>query len=369
EVTAKKQQAGGIAGWQSMGLVKNCENTGSVLAADADHVGGISGISNGFIRNCSAKCLISGDSYVGGIAGSASIATDCRSMVQIENGAEKVGEVLGYIEANETEEEDPILGNYYLSVADDRGAVDGISYAGMAEPLERSVFLALEELPELFSTVEVRFVFEDGTDKTIALSPGAALDDAKIPEVPEKDGCIGEWEGLSETDLSSIVFNMTFEAIYTSKDTVIQSEDVRGNGQPLLLVQGTFAEEAAVETGAADAAPELSEDETLLEAWSVTLSGAEKVTGGRLQLPAEQDAEHLHIYLCTQDGTWMRTEFTVEGSYAVFDMTADTAEIALVQAEPDGMQWMILTGGAAAAVVLLVVAIVLCRKRRKKKSA
>ena len=44
-VTARKQNAGGITGWQAMGLVKNSTNTGKLDCDGADYVGGISGLS------------------------------------------------------------------------------------------------------------------------------------------------------------------------------------------------------------------------------------------------------------------------------------------------------------------------------------
>ena len=42
-VTGKKENAGGIVGWASMGLLRECLNTGAVEAEDADYVGGIAG--------------------------------------------------------------------------------------------------------------------------------------------------------------------------------------------------------------------------------------------------------------------------------------------------------------------------------------
>ena len=94
-VTARKQNAGGIVGWQPIGLVKNSLNTGSVEAEGADYVGGVSGISSGFIRKSYAKCEITGSSYVGGIEGSSTIVSNCCSMVLINEASEKAGAILG----------------------------------------------------------------------------------------------------------------------------------------------------------------------------------------------------------------------------------------------------------------------------------
>ena len=52
------------------------------------------GKSSGYVRQCSAKSDITGNAYVGGIAGEGLTVTDCRSMVQL-TGSEKTGAVLG----------------------------------------------------------------------------------------------------------------------------------------------------------------------------------------------------------------------------------------------------------------------------------
>ena len=54
-ISVGKQNAGGIVGFQSLGLVKKSLNTGKLDAENADFVGGISGLSLGYIRNSYAK--------------------------------------------------------------------------------------------------------------------------------------------------------------------------------------------------------------------------------------------------------------------------------------------------------------------------
>jgi len=54
-------------------------------------VGGVIGQSRGWLRDCSANCVVTGSARVGGIAGSAARSIDCRSMVIIEDAREKLG--------------------------------------------------------------------------------------------------------------------------------------------------------------------------------------------------------------------------------------------------------------------------------------
>ena len=186
-VTAKRQNVGGIVGWMALGLTKDCLSTGSIDAEDANYVGGVAGRSDGYIRRCSAKSAITGNAYVGGIAGEGLTVTDCRSMVQL-TGSEKTGAILGLkgehsgflkSESDDTDEteEDTVTGNYYLTVGSDIGAIDGVSYADSAQPLEHDDFVELEGLDPIFKVISVRFVYDDGMMHTVTLAPGEALSD------------------------------------------------------------------------------------------------------------------------------------------------------------------------------------------------
>lgn len=368
-VTGAKSNAGGIVGWQSMGLVSGCENTGLLDAESADHVGGISGLSAGFIRSSSAKCEISGDTCVGGIAGSASTVTDCRSMVLIRGGRERLGAIIGL--AEETDGESPISGNFYLCVAEDIGAIDGISYDGQAQPLSLEDFMALEDLPDLFHTVTVRFVYEDGTQETISLVPGESLDQSRIPAVPDKSGYVGEWAGLADVDLTSVVFDMTFEPLYTIHCTTIQSQQTRDNGLPVLLLQGTFTDDSPIEMTVSDAAPVLSGGETLAESWLVRIPEGDHASTAHLLLPAAMDTGHFRLMVRSEGSQWEEREYTVDESYLVFSMSCCDTNIAIIQTEAqDNTSLVVLAAGILAiAAAGGVACAVIKRKKGKKKPA
>lgn len=110
------------------------------------------GKSSGYVRRCSAKSDITGNAYVGGIAGEGLTVTGCRSMVQL-TGSEKTGAVLGmrgertgFLKDNtddsEKTDEETVTGNYYFTVGSDIGAIDGVSYADTAQPLSHDDFVA-----------------------------------------------------------------------------------------------------------------------------------------------------------------------------------------------------------------------------------
>lgn len=80
-VNVKKKGGGGIVGSMDMGSVLQSYNFGNLESDDADYVGGIAGQSKSIIRRSAAKCRLSGDNYVGGIAGSGFTITGSRSFV------------------------------------------------------------------------------------------------------------------------------------------------------------------------------------------------------------------------------------------------------------------------------------------------
>ena len=359
-VTVGKQYAGGIVGSQLLGLVKSSTNTGTLTAESADYVGGIAGASYGSVRDSYAKCTLSGDAYVGGIAGIGAAVTNCRSMVDLHTGTEKLGAILGMESTYTTAQESGIVGNYYLVVAKDRGGVDGVSYAGSAQPLTLEAFLALEQLPELFGTVTVRFVHDNGQIDTVQLPVGGALEESAIPTVDQQNGHTGYWDGLAEADLQEVYFDLTFAVAYAAREAVIESAETRADGRAVLLAQGIFPPEAEVLLQPLQKnAPALTERQTLVEMWQISVSHADDVELGRYLVPEEYDVERMQIWML-RDGAWQLTESRVNGSYVVFAMGAEESVAVIYQ---EGQQWLWIAAGA----LVLLGAATLCHKVRARK--
>lgn len=364
-ITIGKQSGGGIAGWQSMGLVKDCRNTGTLDGESAEYVGGISGLSAGFIRSSSANCVLSGSTAVGGIAGGASVVTDCRSLIRLENGTEKLGAVLGIQEEDLHEEETPISGNYYLNVQEDLGGIDGVSYDGLAQPLSQQDFFQLEDLPDIFSRALVTFRYQNGKDIQVRVNTGDALPKDKIPPLPENEGTVGRWDGMADADLKHIFFDLTFEAQFDTLPSVIQSEALSPSGKPLMLLQGEFAADAAFTVTEAENGPGLTEQQTLLGVWDITLPEKSRTDSGRLCLPEDCDPEKVTVQLRV-NGNWETAEASADGSYIVFPLAENTDGIALVENHAPG--WYLPAAIGAGAVLVLGLVLLLVKKRKKTKS-
>ena len=357
-VTASKQNAGGICGWQSLGLVKESGNTGKIDAENANYVGGISGLATGYLRSNYAKCGISGKTYVGGIAGSGAIVTDSLSQVMLIHAKEKLGAILGYAEEPKTDEENPVSGNIYLNSGTDYGAIDGISYSGSAEPMDFDTFIDMGNLPEIFKKVTIRFQFEDGTQKQIELPSGSSLAASRIPAIPEKTGYTAHWEGLEDADLTNVLFDMVFEVHYTTHHTTIQSEESRNNGLPIMLVEGVFTDSAGVSIAEAQDSPVLAQNEILLEVWDISLS--EAGTTGRFLLPDDVDSGSVKLLVLNDNGSWSEIPFVQDGSYLVFELLQAETTFSLVQTAQSNAAVYI----AAAFIALIAVAILYgCRRK------
>jgi len=366
-VTGGKQNVGGITGWQSIGLVKQCTNTALVDGTNADHTGGISGLSTGFIRSCSAKCEIRGNAFAAGIAGSATIATNNLSMVKLPPEKENCGAILGRLEEIQQEEEDaeaPVSGNRYLPIGKDAGGIDGISYEGLAEPMDMKAFLEQENLPGIFKKVTLRFVHADGRVKEISLNSGGSLSESKIPLIHKKDGHSAYWEGLAEADLSHVLFDRTFRAVYTPYQTVIQSETLRDSGLPVLLLEGSFEENTSFGVVEEALSPVLEEGEHLLECWNFHIS--QRAETGRFQLPEGTDPAAVKLLCGDQNNNWRTVEATPDGRYLVFPLEAGDQYLALVQLPRDNT---LLIAAGTGAVAVALAGLLLLKKRRRNKTA
>ena len=362
-VNVKKKGGGGIVGSMDMGSVLQSYNFGNLESDDADYVGGIAGQSKSIIRRSAAKCRLSGDNYVGGIAGSGFTITGSRSFV-LADGDEYVGAIAGGLESSNSitnlnsalqDSESEQSGNYFVS--ETLGGIDGVSYAGQAEPLSFQEFCDLtaqEGMPDEFRNVTLNFVASQVTVAAVTVEYGAAFDMANAPELPAKGGYTAEW---SDFDHDHVVFDQTIEAVYTPLDSVVQSGDTR-NGLPILLAEGAFGTAEVTLTPSSESPGAVG---TLLECWEITLP-EDRSDSHVLHYLAPSD--NTVVYLRDADGSWRKVDTTEDGSYLVF--TAMTDEATLAAVEKPGIPLPILIGGAVAAVLLVILSI-LGHKHRKKR--
>ena len=364
-VNVKKKGGGGIVGSMDMGSVLQSYNFGNLESDGADYVGGIAGQSKSIIRGSAAKCRLSGGNYIGGIAGSGFTITGSRSFV-LADGDEYIGAIAGGLESSDSitnlnsvlqDAESEQSGNYFVS--ETLGGIDGVSYAGQAEPLSFQEFSDLttqEGMPDELRSVTLTFVANQVTVASVSAEYGAAFDMANAPELPAKGGYTAEW---SDFDHDHVVFDQTIEAVYTPLDTVAQSSDTR-NGLPILLAEGAFSTADVTLTQSGESPNAVG---ALQECWQISLP-EDRADSHVLHYLAPSD--NTEVYLRGADGSWRKADTTVDGSYLVF--TAMTDETILAAVEKPGIPQPFLIGGAAAAV-LLVLLLIIGRRHHKKSQA
>ena len=354
-VSAKKQNAGGIVGDAEMGSVIDCKGFGTVDAEDATAVGGVAGVSKSIIRESYAKCRLSGAKQVGGIAGNGATIENCRAMVIIDNAAEQLGAIAGYVE-------DPLDGSVTGNTFVDEGVagIDSVSYKNIAEPLSYADFAAQENLPSDFASICVRFVTEDDTLVQQYYIPyGSDFPTDQLPPVPNHTGQYGSWE---DVDLKNMTFDATIHAEYSDMNTVRQSQEKR-DGRPIVLVEGSFDTTDELMLHEVDDAPAALG--VLVEAWGLELPAD---TGHTLRYMPPETTDNTELWVKTDAG-WQQAETSVDGSYLTCTAPAGTTEFAAVKLPASKVPLAAAACGAAAALLLVILFIVRKRKKRKAKKA
>lgn len=351
EITVKNDSAGGILGWAETGAVLESVSRGAVSAVNGGRCGGIAGYSKGTIRKCAAQADLSGGSELGGIAGWGTDIYGCTAMTRILEGGERTGAIAGWVDGE-------AAGNWYLR--EETAGIDGIDYAGRAEPLGWEEFSALAGVPEEFLQIEVVFLAGERVVKRVAVPYGGALDPAEIPGVPPREGAFGAWE---EFDAGRVTRSLTVEALYSGWVTTISS----GGEHPALLAQGSFTPEARLTlTEREDLTGRIWEGRTVAAAYDYIIEDTQPLSGGlTLRLFTGGAGEGAQAG-AERDGTLTLLESHRDGTYLVF--AGETQGTVVVFAGPEGNGPVIALVCAAGGAAALLAAKVL-RGRKKKQPA
>ena len=346
EVTGKKDDAGGIVGRMDLGQVSHCENYGSVSSADGSYVGGIAGASWGSIRDSWARCTLSGDHYVGGIAGYGSTLKNCHTLITLQEGSAYVGTVAGSVDPEGT-----VTGNTFTQEA--LGAIDGISYAGQAEPVTFGALCAAGA-PETFAQLELTFRADGKEVAVVPFQYGKGI--ARLPEIPAKKGYSAAWPDL---DYSHLTASQTLEAIYTPYTSSLTD----GGDLPDILVDGSFSAQAKVSHTTKEPAWTESKGESH-QGTAYTVTVKDPVLDAvsytvHCRLP---EANGRYAVWVQTGENWQRQDSEKDGSYLLFPSTEETITFCLVE-EGNSLVKYLLTFTVLAAGLFILF----WRRRMQKK--
>lgn len=348
-VQAKKSCAGGIAGCMDLGTISGCGGWGAVASESGDYAGGVAGLSLSSIRGSYAKCTLSGGRYVGGITGSGSRVSDCISMVDITACTQLGGAIAGEITG-------AYSGNRFVS--DTLAGVDRVSYAGRVEQIGYDELCAIENIPEDFLHLTLRFAAEDTVLREQEFDYGASFTEASYPEIPSRDGCYGLWDtdGLTELHFDTVV-----TAVYEPYVTTLSSDTRRG-GHAAVLAEGLFRDGDRLrgeERTDLSAAPD-----NAVAVWAVQLPDDGQTSHTiRWLLPAGSEGAY-EVCILREDG-WEKVDSQQIGSYLCFEMTGD-GQFAVIPARH--APWWIWALAVAASAGAAGGILLLARKHRKREA-
>ena len=381
KIAATKECAGGIVGSMEIGAIFNSVNSGNIDSMNADYVGGIAGKSDTIILDSSSKCIIAGANYVGGIAGFGTEVFDSYAFSDIAAYQKLAGGILGNTEILPDDNKELVQNNKYYLVGKNLGGIDGISYDGATNRISLEEYLALENLDEAFKTVTIRFEIAGQEDVVVAIPTGESMKLSEVPILDVEDNQIYEWQYekpvvskvlamnkeedisyLSESKLTNVLFNQTYEAIFDAKDMVTQGENRTEDNHSVILAVGAFDKETSVELKDKLQEENLVNEHVVIENWEVMISniGVEKL---HYRIPEGKAAEDLILYVKDATGTWSEREFMVEGSYIIFAFT--DGEIGFALEEKTGS---ILAENAAAVIAIAAGAVCILVFAIKKKN-
>lgn len=355
-VIAKRNCAGGIVGKADFGAIVSCESYADIQSTGGSYVGGIAGSSDYTIRSCFSTGFLEGKSYVGGIVGMGSEIYYCDAMNSLEAKGEKLGAIAGGLR-----EEGMLYDNYY--VANDINGIDGIGYGGGAIPLTYEAFSARQGLPEEFRLVTLRFVVldEDGELQeevaVLRLPYGSSLAEDRLPELPEKEGCYGQWPDM---DYGHVTESRVLAAEYTKWITALSADAPGPEGQAAILVEGRFYPEDELEVTV-----ERGEYYHL----QIHTSAGLYDQSVRVRLHQDLLPEYYEIQL-RQEGGSAVAETRVMGRYVVFDLERP-GDFQVVKVSPKIPAGYFVTGGGIflLALFLAVRFLIKCGKSRRAAGA
>ncbi len=334
-VTAKNDCAGGIVGRSDVGAVYKADSEATVETTNGSKCGGIAGSSESGIIRCNSLSQLIGNDSIGGIVGYGTNISNCRSMVLINSDGECIGAVAGYATGE-------IVGNAFV----DEGlhGVDGISYAGMAYPLPYESFIALPELPTMFSELSVDFIIDDVLVKSLPFTYGGSISSWDVPKLPLRDDSFGQWEPFKTENL---IRSARVNAIYSPWVTTLSSKEEI----PLLLAEGSFSASAQIEIS--EVKPSVPANKAYRYIASYSYSIADEV-----REPSEKYVLHLRcekpssvIITLVDNGAISQITPKRDGSYVVFEAPS-SGELIIIQP--------LIRRIIAVSFIILAVLIVLC---------
>lgn len=353
-VTGKKNNCGGMAGSENLGLISDCENYGTVRLENGNCLGGIAGYSDSRIDKSSVLCNLEGSSRIGGIAGEGYDISRCLAMVTVLGDAEEmVGSIAGTID-----EEGTLSDNYFVKNA--WGGVDQVNYAKKAEGCTYEELMEKENVPEGFRQVTVTFEMDDGILKTMQVPYGGTVTQEDVPEAEAEEDSYLKWDQVFPVTHVTSNLTITAENKRWTKSLAYLAE---GGEKADFLVEGDFYDSSALLARAVKAPARNGTDAAYAYQWGldhVPETRSEYLIHFRIPDGADSAA-----VMVSRNGQWETAETQEDGSYVTAVIPAGAAFAVYAGYAPKA-SWHAVAGGTAAAAAAVFCVVYFIRKKKKK---
>ncbi len=360
-VIGKKDYTGGICGMAELGVISAAENYGDV-SAGGNYCGGVIGQSKSIVTGSYALCSVEGGEYVGGIAGQGKRVTLCSSIVDLDETIACSGAICGW--ADTSDEDLFIYRNTFVS--DTLGGIDGISYNGAAEPISYGDLYKNETLPERFKSLKVSFRAEGMVIRELSIPYGGSVDPRDIPAVPELHGYSGYWP---DVDLNNLSSSVNVDAVYMDRQTGLAASYQRPDSPlSVVIIEGMFEPDASISVSPWNEGIPVPEHYILLDGLKLEVkSHAADLENYSVhyRYPKTSILRGKPILTVLSGGFPVEREYTVDGSYMIFDATG--SELCFYVQVCEYNRDLMIAAAVAVAVLLLILIILLIHLLKKKK--
>jgi len=356
-VTVKNDCAGGIAGSMDIGAVEKSFNFGPVTSVDGDYCGGITGKSGFMIRDSFSMAAVSGNEYVGGIAGYGRSLRDNKALSTIPGGVkERFGAVAGDVDREE--ETATVSGNIFVD--DGVGAVNGLTFSNEASAVSYDDFINIPGIPKEVKSMTVSFIADGEVISSLKIPYGGSVKTEDYPEIPDKDDKFGVWEN---NDLQNVRQNTVVNAVYASYVTTIASDEAF----PVFLLSGKFFKDASVKYSKTGIPEKDAEVNNMPEGYIEPLAkysfnidyGYDKAddSGTVVRLLSDGYGDGDTAAVRSDEGVYTVINTERDGRYLVFpyECTDGEGEFYILKAAPDKkLMIFIVTGICLISLIILI---------------
>lgn len=337
DICAKKNCVGGIVGKMNLGCVLLSNGCGTITSSTGSYAGGIAGYSDSVLKNNNAKCTLSAADYIGGIAGKGKHIYDCRSVVYIEDGNEKIGSIAGEITAESGR-------NIFCNTS--YGGVDSISYAGIAEPVDIEVMKA-QPNGDIFNTFTATFKIDDKTVGTVGYDYNGSISKSQIPILPTKSDSYGVWD---TTDFKNLKRDIVVNAEYKPFITAVESKKTSKKSPVKVIAEGKYSENTSLKLSKAKNKYKSILYKTV-DSYTVTINDCFNDNSKLHYLPSTGSSDKTAVY-AVSGNKHQKLKTVQDGRYIVFDMNGN--EMTFTAVQPNLMYYQV----KAVAVLLICMIII-----------